>query len=187
MRRFDEAIAEIRQAMESEPLDLVMGTNLSMLYLASGKTPLALDQARKTYELDREFPVSRYVLCQALIADGKYQEAVSIAEQGLRSNPGNQFLLMSGGIAYAKNGDRKSAENMIQRFKDIEKNQYINAYMLAVVYTALREPDSAFEELEKAFSNRDWHLQRLNVDPFIDPLRSDPRFNVLLKKIGLIQ
>ncbi len=187
MRHFDAAIAEIRQAMESEPLDLVMGTNLSMVYLASGQTSLALDQAKKTYELDHEFPVSRYVLCQALITDGKYQEAISIAEEGLRVNPKNQFLLMSAGIVYAKNGNRKSAENMIQYFSDIQKNQYINAYMVAAIYGALGENDRAFEELEKAFGNRDWHLQRLNVDPFMDPLRSDARFNILLKKIGLVQ
>ncbi|MFZ4621410.1 MAG: protein kinase domain-containing protein [Bacteroidota bacterium] len=186
MKRFDEAISEIKRAMESEPLDLVMGTNLSSVYLASRQIPLALDQARKTYELDHEFPVSRYVLCQALIADGNIQEAVSVAEEGLRVNPKNQFLLMSAGIAYAKSGNRKSAENMIQRFKEIEKSQYINAYMVACIYAALGENDRAFDDLEKAFGNRDWHLQRMNVDLFMDPLRSDPRFDKMLKKIGLL-
>jgi hypothetical protein len=56
---------------------------------------------------------------------------------------------------------------------------------LAAIYVALGETDLAFKELDKAVDNRDWDLFRINVDPFMDPLRSDPRFNVLLRKIGL--
>jgi serine/threonine protein kinase len=183
---FDEAISEIQRALELEPLDLVMGTNLSSVYLAAHQQSLALEQAKKMYELDHDFPVNRYVLGQALIEGEKYLDAISVAEEGLRINPANQFLIMNAGCAYAKLGNRKAAENMIQRFKDLQKKQYVNLYMLASIYVALSENDLAFGELEKAYANRDWHLQRLKVDPFMDPLRSDPRFNVLLKKIGLL-
>ncbi len=146
---------------------------------------LALDQAKKMYELEPNFPVNRYVLGQAFIANGMYQEAVSISEEGLQINPMNQFLLRNAGCAYAKLGRRREAEEIIKRFKAIEKTQYIMSYRIASIYVALGEKDLAFAELEKAFDNRDWDLHRLKVDPFMDPLRGDPRFADLLKRVGL--
>ena len=76
---------------------------------------------------------------------------------------------------------------MLDRLNEIEKTKTVSHYWEATIYLALGEKDKAFAELEKAFEARDWFLQRLKVDPFLDPLRDDRRFGDLVKRIGLPQ
>jgi hypothetical protein len=69
--------------------------------------------------------------------------------------------------------------------KDLEKSTYVVHYWLAVSYAAMGEKDAAFAEMEKSYQARDWFLPRLKVDPFMDPLRDDPRFAAMLKRLNL--
>jgi tetratricopeptide (TPR) repeat protein len=87
--------------------------------------------------------------------------------------------------AYAKTGRRREAEEVIKRWKELEKTQYIINYWLATAYAALGEKDLAFAELEKSYQARDWFLPRIKTDSFMDPLRDDPRFADLVKRVGL--
>jgi tetratricopeptide (TPR) repeat protein len=113
-----------------------------------------------------------------------YAESLLIAEKSLQSD---SPMLAQAGYAYAKSGQRQKAEEIIKRWKEGEKTKYVMSYWIAVVYAALGDKDAAFAELEKAYQARDWFLQRLNVDPFMDPLRDDPRFADLVKRLGLPQ
>ena len=74
---------------------------------------------------------------------------------------------------------------MIDRWKEGEKHKYVMNYWVAATYAAIGDRDAAFAELEKAYQAHDWFLQRIKVDPFMDPLRDDPRFDELVKRIGL--
>ena len=74
---------------------------------------------------------------------------------------------------------------MISRFREISKTQYIPSCRIAAIYGELGERDKAFEELRKAFELRDWELYRLNADPYWRPLRDDPRFKEVLKRLNL--
>ena len=74
---------------------------------------------------------------------------------------------------------------MIRRFREIEKTQYVPTCRIAAIYGALGEKDKAFEELNKAFEVRDWELFRINVDTYWAPLRDDPRFKELVKRLNL--
>jgi hypothetical protein len=67
----------------------------------------------------------------------------------------------------------------------MEKTKYIANYWVAIVYAALGEKEAAFAELEKAYQAHDWFIQRINSDPFMDPLRDDPRFKDLVRRLGL--
>jgi tetratricopeptide (TPR) repeat protein len=144
----------------------------------------ALEQAKKTYELDPNHIGGRSWLCHTLNAKGMYAESLLIAEKSLQSD---SPMLAQAGYAYAKSGQRQKAEEIIKRWKEGEKTKYVMSYWIAVVYAALGDKDAAFAELEKAYQARDWFLQRLNVDPFMDPLRDDPRFGDLVKRLGLPQ
>ncbi|MDP1675265.1 MAG: protein kinase [Bacteroidota bacterium] len=185
--RMEEAIVEVKRAMEMEPLDVNIITNMVSIYTFAGQNGPALDLAKKAYELEPNFPPSRWALSQAYFVNGMYKEMASISEEGLKLNPKAQSLLRGAGIAYAKLGRRLEAEDVIRRFRAIEKTGYIMSCRLSAIYAALGETEMAFAELDKAFAHRDWDLFRIKVDPFMDPLRSDPRFNILLKKIGLLQ
>ncbi len=182
--RYDEAIREFKRALELEPLSLNTSANLAQVYVFAGQNDRALEQARKTYDLEPNYPVARHHLGLAYIANGMYAEAIALSEKVLQTDPTNQLMLRVAGYAYAKSGRRQEAEEVTKRFKDIAKTQYAMSYFVANIYAALGDKEKAFAELEKAFAERDFSLHRLKVDPLMNPLRDDPRFQDLLRRIG---
>ena len=185
MGRPDEAIAEVKRALELEPLDLTMGAVLSGVYVAARQYDQAVDQAQRTLDLEPTFPLGRWMLGQAYISKGMYGEASGLSDKSLQNDPTNQSMLRNAGYVFARTGRRAEAEDIIRRFKEIARTQYVMSSYVASIYAALGDKDKAFAELDKAAAEHDWNLHRLNVDPFIDPLRDDPRFAALVKKVGL--
>jgi tetratricopeptide (TPR) repeat protein len=183
--RLDEAIAKVKQAVELEPLELNMGGNLAWLFLLARQNDKALEQAKKVYAMEPSYPVSRWMLGEAYLLNGIYEGSIEINEQTLKSNAAPQATLRNLGVAYARSGRRSEAKDILQQFTDLRKTQYVISYMVAGVYAALGDKDQAFAELDRAFDEHDWHLQRIKADPFMDPLRDDQRFKALLKRMGL--
>jgi tetratricopeptide (TPR) repeat protein len=182
---FDEGIAEIKRGLELEPLDVNMGGTLASAYFYAKQNAAGLEQAKKTYDLETGHPIARWILGQSYILNGMYAEAIALNEQWLQSDPTNQFAIREAGMAYAKSGRRDKAEEMIARYREIAKTQYVPACRLASIYSALGEKDKAFEELDKAFEARDWELYRMNADQYFFELRSDPRFAEVVKRLNL--
>jgi tetratricopeptide (TPR) repeat protein len=143
---------------------------------------LAVEQAKKTYDLDPTFFGGQNWLCHTYDAKGMYAESLSISE---KTSEASFPILAPMGYAYAKTGRRREAEEVIKRWKEAEKTKYVLNYWVAVTYVGLGEKDAAFAELEKAYQARDWFLSRIKTDPFMDPLRDDPRFKDLIRRIGL--
>ena len=125
------------------------------------------------------------MMSQALTINGMLADAISLDEQWLQSDPTNQFAIREAGIAYAKAGRRDKAEEMISRYRDIAKTQYVPTLRIAGIYVALGDKDKAFEELNRGFEARDWELYRLKADPYWKPLRDDSRFKEMLKRLNL--
>ena len=182
MGRHDEAIAEMKIAMEKEPLYLIQGANYAAVLLYARRFDEAVEQARKTYDLDPNFIGSINWLGHCYAANGMYAEALEMVEKRSESA---MPLRAAAGFVYAKTGQRDKALANIAEWKEIEKTRYVQNYWIAIAHAAMGDKDGAFAELEKAYKNRDWFLQRLKVDPFMDPLRDDPRFDDMVKRIGL--
>lgn len=182
--RHDEAVTEMKRAMELEPLSIQQGANFAAVLMYARRFDEALEQARKTYELDPNQVGARRWLAHTYNAKGMYTEALSVAEHISQRDIAFQT---HDGYPYAKLGRRSEALAIISRSKEAERSQYVMSYWTAVTYAALGEKDAAFAELEKSYRNRDWFLQRLKVDPFMDPLRGDTRFAEMVKRIGLPQ
>jgi serine/threonine-protein kinase len=180
--RHEEAIAEMKRAMELEPLSLVQGANFAEVLMYAGRFDEALEQARKTYELDPNHPAVRRILCDILNARGMYAESLSISEKSLSQS---DSLMEQAGYAFVKTGQRQRAEEIIKRWKEIDKNEYVLNTAVAHVYAALGDKDAAFAELEKAYQQRDLLLTQLKTDPFFDNLRDDPHFKDLLRRMNL--
>ncbi len=161
------------------------GGNLAWVYFSARQYDRALEQGKKTYELDTNFVTARSNLSYAYAGKGLYAESIELNEKALRTDPTNQFVLHALGYAYARSGRRSDAEEVIKTFKDIAKTQYVISYWPAIIYAALSEKEKAFAELENSFAERDFYLHRLKVDPFCDPLRDDPRFKEMLKRLNL--
>ncbi len=182
MGRHEEAIAEMKRAMELEPLSLQQGANFAAVYMYARQFDLAVEQARKTYDLDPNFLGGQSWRCHTYNARGMYTESLLISEKSLQPNVS---ILAAAGYAYAKTGRRQRAEEVINKWRENARTQYVMAYWIAITYVALGEKDAAFAELEKAYQEHDWYLPRLKTDPFMDPLRDDPRFKDLVRRIGL--
>jgi serine/threonine-protein kinase len=183
--RNEEAIAEVKQALELEPLSLFNNSVLTATYYFARQSDRALEQGKKTSDLEPNFPTGRWTLGSVYNANGMYAEAIDLSEKSLQSDPTNQVQLGLAGYAYAKSGRRFKAEEVITKFSQIAKTQYVMSYRIANIYAALGDKDKAFAELDKAFENRDWELHRLKVDPLMDPVRDDPRFREMLKRLNL--
>ena len=181
----DEAVAELERAVSLEPLAMINNCILTTTYIYGRKYDKALAQGRSTYDLDATFPFAPHWLGFALIANGKYDEAIAL---GRRVSPDSPFGWMSAvvlGQAYANQGKKVEAEQQISLLRELAKTRYVRPYYIASIYAALGDKDKAFAELERSFAERDCYLGRLTVDPFMDPLRDDPRFKSLLKRMNL--
>jgi len=95
------------------------------------------------------------------------------------------MAIRDAGFAYAKAGRRDKAEEMIARYRDFAKTEWVPTARIAAIYGALGEKDKAFAELEKALEARDWEMHRISVDIYMRPLRDDPRFKAILKRVNL--
>jgi TolB-like protein/lipoprotein NlpI len=181
----DEAVTELERAVSLEPLAMINNCILTTTYIYARKYDKALAQGRSTYDLDATFPFAPHWLGFALIANGKYEEAIAV---GRRVSPDSPFGWMSAVViaqAYANQGKRVEAEQQISLLRELAKTRYVRPYYIASIYAALGDKDKAFAELEESFGERDCYLGRLTVDPFMDPLRDDPRFKSLLKRMNL--
>lgn len=186
--RHDEAVGEMKRAMELEPLSIQQGANYAAVLMYARRFDEAVEVARRTYELDTNHIGARNWLCHTLNASGRSAEALNIAEPSLKEDRAKvSSLNPCMGIAYAKTGQREKAVEMISRMKEAGKSQYVMTYWIGLIYAALGEKDQAFAELEESFKNRDWFVPRMKVDPFMDPLRDDPRFDAMVKRLNLPQ
>ena len=183
--RTKEAVTQAERAVELEPLSLIGNSVLSSAFVYDRLYDKALVQAQKTFELDPNFPLARQWNGLALILKGQYQQAIDFEQQVPRDSPTRGTAVMVLAHAFAKMGNRSDCEKAISELEETGKSRYIRRYYIASIYATLGDKDKAFAELEKAYADRDCFLSRLTEDPFMDPLRSDPRFADLLKRMNL--
>ena len=185
MGRHDEAIAEMRFAMEKEPLSLIQGANFAGVLLYARHFDEAVNQAKKTYDLDPSFVGGQSWLGHANNALGRYDETIALESKTVEANPAVPSSPFNAdlAVAFSRVGRRQEAEAILSKWKQEEKTRYISSYWFAIAYAAYGDKNAAFSELEKAYQTHDWFLLRIKVDPFMDPLRDDPRFDTLVKRL----
>ncbi len=183
--RIDEGISEIKQGLKAEPLDVNMGVTVAWADLIRGQNEKAFEVARKIHDLEPNHLLSRWMLASVLTEMRRHDEAIALCEKWLQAEPNSQMAIRDAGFAYAKAGRRDKAEEMIARYRELAKTEWVAAARIASIYGALGEKDKAFAELEKALEARDWEMHRLNVELYMRPLRDDPRFKAILKRLNL--
>ena len=179
----ERAITELERARELDPLSLPINGILGRVYRDARRYQEAFDQCRKTLDLDPEYAMGHYCLGVSEVALKHYAEAVSEMKRAnaLGTTPVYKYSL---GYAYAMAGNRSDARAVIEELKRSSGSSYAPAYYIASIYAALAERDQAFAWLRRAYDQRDPQLTLLLCDPFVDPLRSDPRFNALVREVG---
>jgi TolB-like protein/DNA-binding winged helix-turn-helix (wHTH) protein/Tfp pilus assembly protein PilF len=182
--RHGEAIAEVEKAASLDPLSPSIGADLAEELLVAHRLDEAVAQSRKTMILDPFFASAHYVLGQTLVQKHSYNEAIAELHKAIELSPGSTAFAANLAYAYAVSGRRDEAVKILNDLKNRSSRAFSNAPEIAMVYIGLEDKDQAMAWLEKAYSERfsPWVLMR----PCFNPLRSDPRFQDLLHRIGLI-
>ena len=176
-----EGVAALKRAVELDPLSPGRYFDLSYAYFHARQFDQALGELRKVSALDPG-PAHAWYLAVILTEQQKYEEAIAefrkLAQQG-------DFAGVLGhlGNAYARAGRAREARACLRELKKLLAGQDIGEYEVALIYAGLGEGGAAFEWLDKAYDKRDKGLVYLKVDPLLDPLRSDPRFQDLLRRM----
>jgi len=135
--------------------------------------------------MDPNFPVAHIWLGRAYEQKGMYREAVAEYQKKMTILSGGEKRAAALGRAYSVAGLRGVLQQQLEELEEISRQRYVSPLDIASIYTRLGEQDQAFEWLEKAFEQRFSLMPWLKLDPSLDSLRPDPRFDALLKKIGL--
>jgi TolB-like protein/Tfp pilus assembly protein PilF len=183
LARFDEAIAEVKRAIELDPLSLVINTDLGTTYYRARRYDEAIDQLRKTLEMDPGFYYARWNLGSALAAKGVLDVAIGEYQQA-RALSDNPLMLALLAHAYGLSGNRVEAMKIVDELKELSKQLYVSAYSFALVYLGLGDKEEALRWLQKSYQDRAGDaLRYIRVEPLLDPLRGDPRFEELVAKV----
>ncbi len=181
--RFDQSIAEAKRALELDPGSVAINGSLGDAYFFARKFDLAIDQFKKTLKMDPNSLAGNRELFWTYSQKGMYPEAVS-EWQDITRLLGNAPLATAAGDAFHKGGWRAFLKAELDW---IQKNPQANvpAYLVARLYSLLGQTNDAFASLEKAYAAREGGIVCLKSDPVMDPLRPDPRFQDLLRRVNL--
>jgi TolB-like protein/Flp pilus assembly protein TadD len=181
--QFDDAIAEMKRALELDPLSVIINADVGGVLFNARKYDQAIAQLRKTLEMDPGFYYAHWNLGQVLEMKGLTNEAMAEYEKAiaLDQDPLLQALL---GRLYAKTGRKDKALAVLDRLRQLSKERYVSPYNFAIIHLGLGQKDEAIHFLEQTYEDRDgYNIAFLKVDPFLDPLRGDPRFEALVQKV----
>jgi TolB-like protein/Tfp pilus assembly protein PilF len=183
--RSEEALEVAKRALDLDPASPAVSHSLAVqLYLAR-KFDQAIEQAQNTLEMDANFAISYAVLGEVYLAKGMYREGLSPLEKYSALSRRSATSLAFLGYSHARLGERKEALRMIEELKAASQQTFVPALFVALVYAGLEDKDQAFTWLEKAYEERFNRLAYLKVEALWDPLRSDPRFADLLRRVGI--
>ena len=182
--RFDRAIAEGKRAVELDPLSLINNADLGgNVYLNSRRYDEAIAQLRKTIEIDPRFYIAHYYLGQAFQLKGQLTEAIAEYQKAVELDDDPEALAYLG-QAYARVGQRDEAQKILARLTEESKSRYVSGYSMALMFMGLGDKEHAIDALERAYREGAGNdLFTIRVDPMLDDLRGQPRFEALAEKI----
>jgi serine/threonine protein kinase/Flp pilus assembly protein TadD len=186
MGRFDEAIAEAKRALESEPLSLIINAVLGAVYCFAGKFSESIEQFRKAIEIDPNFALTYLFEAGALEAMGRMEEAVESLRKLVVLSGGSPFALGYLGGGLGRIGQKEEALGILEKLKEISQKRFVSPLYIAMIYIGLDEKDKVFDYLEKAYQEHESFMVFINTWPQFQRLRPDPRFQALLEKMGLL-
>jgi eukaryotic-like serine/threonine-protein kinase len=184
MNRTTEAITAVERAQQLDPLSLTVQAASARAYYSARQYPEAIDQAKAALELDSTYPRARFWVGMAQEQLGKPDEAVRELKATIAKAGPTTIYVGALGHAYATYGHRREALQILNDLQSRSKSQYVSPLDIATVQLGLGDKDAALALLERAVDTHAGGLVFLAVDPRYDPVRQDPRFLRVLRRIG---
>jgi TolB-like protein/DNA-binding winged helix-turn-helix (wHTH) protein/Tfp pilus assembly protein PilF len=181
--RYGEAIAEMRKAESLDPLSLIINADLAELLVLAHSYDESIEQSRKTIEMDPNFAFAHIQLAQAYLAKHMNEEALAELQKAVQLSAGSPTSIANLARAYVAVGKRSDAQKLLSDLKKRSSPSSSYAAEISVIYAALGDTDQTMNWLEKGYDER--FNPGVLLRPGFDPLRSDPRFEDLVHRIGL--
>jgi non-specific serine/threonine protein kinase len=184
MRRPEEAIAEAQRAVELDPLSVNANGKLALALSCAGEHKRAIEQLRKAIDLDPRFVYAHLALARAYAACGEFEASTEAAQRAVALSGGWSLAKSFLANTLAAAGKTDDARKLLEEIKRAPGPDYLSPPFIAAVYGLLGDKDEAFAELEKAFERRLSGFIAIQIYPWFEPLRSDPRFQDLLRRMN---
>jgi serine/threonine protein kinase/tetratricopeptide (TPR) repeat protein len=182
-----EAVAEKRRAQELEPSSIVINFGIGWALYRARQYDQAIEALRQTLDMDRSFGNTFRYLGLAYLKKGAYDEAISALQEAVKLDPSHTGFIANLGYAYAMTGRNDETQKLLEVLRELSTRRYVAPYDLALIYAGLGDKDQAFTQLEKAREERSNFLAYLKGEPAWDGLRSDSRFENLLRGMEALQ
>jgi tetratricopeptide (TPR) repeat protein len=183
MGRPNEALAEIKRARELDPTSLIINGWVAVVLCYGDRTDEALSQAKATVQMDPDFAVSHFFLGVVYQKMRRYEQAIRRYQQAVALDKDSITYLTGLGQAYALSGQAGQARKILAQLAAMAKTRHVSPYGVAAIYAGLGEKDRAIHWLSRAFEERDSGMGNLKIDPNWEGLRSNPRFQDLVRRM----
>jgi eukaryotic-like serine/threonine-protein kinase len=184
LARHEEAVARVARALELDPLSLIINTNVAWAYYFARQYDRAIEQFKRTIEMDLGYAVAHMRLGQTYIQKGMLEQAVAEFRKAVALSPESTEILAGLAHACAVSGNTREAGEILQKLSTLPSDQYVSPYDLAVAHAGLGQNARALDLLEKGFGERA-NMVFIKVEPRLDGLRAEPRFQAILRKMNL--
>ncbi len=183
--RHEEALAEANKAYQLDPFSLTINTTLGMALAEAGREDLAVERLRKTVEMDANFSYVHFQFGRTYLRKMAFAEAIAEFQKAAALSPTMPRYASALAHAYGRAGRNAQALEILEELEQGSRGSNPAWTDIAIIHSGLGRNDQAFASLERALKHREWRLVRMKVEPMFDPLRADPRFADLLRRIGL--
>jgi len=184
MGQFDNALTQVQAAQQLDPLSIYNSTTAGWTLYCARQYDRAIEQCRTALELAPNFDGAHACLSYAYLGKRDYSQALEQSQKAFTLSGGDAVRAVWLGRAYAEAGKKLEARKVLIHLNELSRHTYIPPYFIATLYLALGDKDRALTWLEKAYAQRDLYLATLKVDQAVDPLRSDRRFQGLLRRLN---
>lgn len=183
--RHKESRLALKRALQVDPVSVSTSTLYASGLYYSRQYDTAIEQCKECFDLDANFAIAYTIHGQALEAKKMWAESLQAFERGRELAPWNPILRAHIARVKARSGKRDEARRHLDNLLRVRSEKYVPSYFIALIYAALGDGDSMFEWLARADRERSHWILFLSVDPKIDRYRADPRFEPLVRKLGL--
>jgi len=183
--RNEEAEAAIMRAHQLDPLSSIISQNVAQVYRMKGDHTTAIETCQRIIDLDPSFPGCHFAIAWSYLKTGRNNEAIAEWQKAVELNGRYSSTLAELGVAFAASGRTADAMGLLKELEERYPKKQANGCDVATIYAALGDKDKAFEWLEKDVSARNPRIAEFRWSPASEPLRNDPRFKDLLRRMNL--